>query len=189
MVVYYLLIASCGAHIKSPTKPASLLETDCITVAVRQTLGIGKPGLVSQLGRLATLKCATVYVCAYLRQQEWWKEISIRITDIIASSLQCVFLLFLKSIDLGRPRLSSPYCHIDQCHCSSFPPLNTPWTHHCPIFDLHPHLIHPLCCSSSFTHNSFFNSVSPSHHPLALCSPFTFLQPLPCFSALISSVK
>lgn len=106
-----------------------------------QAFGIGKPGLVSQLGRLATFIC----VCIFETE---------RIPDIIASSLQCVFLLFLKSIDLGRPRLSSPHCHIDQCHCSPFPSLNIPWTHHSPVFDLHPHLILLRCCSSSFSPHS-----------------------------------
>lgn len=151
-----------------------------------QALGIGKPGPVSQLGRLATLKCVTVNVCAYLRQSEWQMEISLRNPDIIASSLQCVFLLFLKSIDLGRPRLSSPHCHIDQCHCSPFPRLNIPWTYHSPSSSYPSFLLLYIPLSQYFFKK---HSVSLSHHPLALCSSFPFLQPLLCFSALISSVK
>ncbi len=141
--------------------------------------GIDKPGRVSQLERLFTSKRVHVYV--YLMT-----DTSSRIPGIIAICLQRVFPLFLKSIDFGGPELSPPYCHIDQCHCFLFPHLNIPWTHHSLNLDLHPHLI--LEAFTLLLQYFFEFPVFPSYHPLAL-SPFSLLQCLICFFALISSVK
>ncbi len=141
--------------------------------------GIDKPGRVSQLERLFTSKRVHVYV--YLMT-----DTSSRIPSIIAICLQLVFPLFLKSIDFGRPELSPPYCHIDQCHCFLFPHLNIPWTHHSLNLDLHPHLI--LETFTLLLQYFFEFSCIPflsSSRPLSFFPP-----PMPhLLFALISSVK
>lgn len=135
-----------------------------------QALGIDKLNLISQIGRLS--KC----LCVCVKQREWQKQISSRIPD--------AFLPLLKSIGFCRPSLSSPYCHIDQCHCSLFLPLNIPWMHRSPFFDL----LLLLCCSSSSLTILFFIVFPLSSSPSPLFS-FPLLQPLLYFLPLFSSVK
>lgn len=85
-----MLAASCRAQIKSQTKAGlfARISADCITVAdgiySLSNAGLGdRQTWLSIPTRLSTLK--SVAVCEYLRQS----EISSRIPDFIASSLQC----------------------------------------------------------------------------------------------------
>lgn len=140
-----------------------------------QALGIDKPGLQSQPGRLS--KCLRVQVFAMERTT---RRYFFKNSPYFPSVFKVYWLLQTHAVLIFSSYWSMPLLSLPSPKYSLDTPLSFIWP---------PFSFLLLCCCLSLSQYVFFNSVSSSHHPTAPYSHFPLLQPRLCFVALISTER